>query len=143
MGLPKDQQRQLDNLGNGTGEGSPGCSSSPAPNPNPSGDKNCSNYPSQAAVQAELRRNPDDPFGLDGNKGRATSGTPGVACENRPPPEDLRPVPGYGGAPPQSPQPPSNPPGALPPSGGPPYLAVGAVLLLGAALIAGRGVLRR
>jgi hypothetical protein len=139
MGLPKDQQRQLDNLGNGTGEGSPGCSSGPAPNPNPSGDKNCSNYPSQA----ELRRNPDDPFGLDGNKGRATSGTPGVACENRPPPEDLRPVPGYGGAPPQSPQPPSNPPGALPPSGGPPYLAVGAVLLLGAALIAGRGVLRR
>jgi hypothetical protein len=83
MGLPKDQQRQLDNLGNGTGEGSPGCSSGPAPNPNPSGDKNCSNYPSQAAAQAELRRNPDDPFGLDSNKGRVTSRIPGVACEDR------------------------------------------------------------
>jgi hypothetical protein len=55
----------------------------PGAQPKPSGDKNCSNYPSQAAVQAELRRNPDDPFGLDGNKGRATSGIPGVACEDR------------------------------------------------------------
>ncbi len=31
----------------------------------------------------------------------------------------------------------------VPPTGGPPYLAVGAVLLLGVALIAGRGALRR
>jgi hypothetical protein len=31
----------------------------------------------------------------------------------------------------------------VPPTGGPPYLAVGAVVLLGVALIAGRGVLRR
>jgi len=141
-GLPQDQQCQLDNLGNGIGEDSPGCSSGPAPNPNPSGDKNCSDYPSQAAAQAELRRNPDDPFGLDGNKGRATSGIPGVACEDNPPPKDLTPVPGYGGTPPQRPQPPRNPPGVLPPTGGPPYL-VGAVLLLGVAVVAGRGVLRR
>jgi hypothetical protein len=31
----------------------------------------------------------------------------------------------------------------VPRTGGPPYLAVGAVVLLGVALIAGRGVLRR
>jgi hypothetical protein len=31
----------------------------------------------------------------------------------------------------------------VPPTGGPPYLAVGAVVLLGVALIAGRGVLKR
>jgi hypothetical protein len=31
----------------------------------------------------------------------------------------------------------------VPPTGGPPYLSVGAVVLLGVALIAGRGVLRR
>jgi hypothetical protein len=31
----------------------------------------------------------------------------------------------------------------MPNTGGPPYLAVGAMLLLGAAVVAGRGVLRR
>jgi hypothetical protein len=63
--------------------------------------------------------------------------------EGRPPPKDLRPASGYGGAPPQRPQPPRNPPGVLPPTGGPPYLALGAVLLLGAAVIMGRGTLKR
>jgi hypothetical protein len=115
----------------------------PVSYPKPGSDKNCSNYSSQAATQAELRRDPEDPFGLDGPIGRVTTGIPGVACEDRPPPKDLRPVPGYGEAPLQSPRPPRNPPGVLPPTGGPPYLAVGAVLLLGAAAVAGRDVLRR
>jgi micrococcal nuclease len=133
-GLPQNQQCQLANLSNGIGKGSPGCAGGPPPNP----DKNCSDYPSQAAAQAELRRNPDDPFGLDGNKGRATSGIPGVACEDNPPPKALRPVPGYGGTPPQNPQ----PPGELPRTGGASPV-VCALLLLGAAVVAGRGVLRR
>src|SRR5215203_5206165 len=64
-GLPKNQQCQLANLGNGIGEGSPGCSGGnprPAPpGPAPPSDKNCSNYPSQAAAQAVLRRDPEDP----------------------------------------------------------------------------------
>jgi micrococcal nuclease len=140
-GLPKDQQCRLANLGNGIGEGSPGCSSGPAPNPNPSGDKNCSDYPSQAAAQAVLRRDPEDPFGLDGPKGRATTGIPGVACEDNPPPKDLRPARGYGGT---TPAPPSQPmqDQQLPPTGGlSPVVAT--VLLLGAVVVTGRGVLRR
>ena len=150
MGASQEPAMRARQRGNGIGEGSPGCSEEtqdqrrPAPSPRlPFGDKNCSDYPSQAAAQAELMRNPDDPFGLDGNKGRATSGIPGVACEDNPPPKDLRQVPGFGGTPPQRPQPPRNRPGVLPPTGGPPYLAVSAMLLLGAAVVAGRGVLRR
>jgi micrococcal nuclease len=137
-GLPKNQQCELANRGNGIGEGSPGCT---PPNRGPVGDKNCSDYPSQAAAQAVLRRAPEDPFGLDGPKGRATTGIPGVACEDRPPPKDLRPAPGYGGAPPTPPpKPPKGP--QLPRTGGP-SPAVAAVLLLGAAVVAGCGVLRR
>jgi endonuclease YncB( thermonuclease family) len=142
-GLPINQQCELANRGNGIGEGSPGCSGGnprPAPpGPTPPADKNCSDYPSQAAAQAELRRDPNDPYGLDGPVGRASTGIPGVACEGNPPPEDLTPVPGYGGStPPQDPQ----PPGELPRTGGasPP---VGAVLVLGVALVATRGILRR
>jgi hypothetical protein len=55
---------------------------------------NCSNFDSQAEAQAELRRNPADPNGLDGPEGadNDTTGTPGVACENLPGPFDTRPV---------------------------------------------------
>ena len=80
-------------------------------------------------------RDPDDPFGLDGPIGTESTGIPGVACEGNPPPKDLTPAPGYGGTPPSRPK---NPPGQLPRTGGPPYLAVGAVLLLGVAVVAGR-----
>jgi micrococcal nuclease len=148
-GLPKNQQCQLANHGNGIGRGSPGCSGrnpGPAPpRPTPPADKNCSDYPSQAAAQAELRRNPEDLYGLDGPIGRATTGIPGVACEDNPPPRDLRPAPGYGsGVPPtQPPSTPRNPPKLLPPTGGVPYSAVAAMLLLGAAMVAGRSVLKR
>jgi micrococcal nuclease len=140
-GLPKNQQCQLANLGNGIGGGSHGCAGSPRQTPNPGGDKNCSNYPNQAAAQAVLRRDPEDPFGLDGPKGRATTGIPGVACEGNDPPRDLRPAPGYGGNPPPPPPPPPKGP-HLPPTGGP-SPAVGAMLLLGVAIVAGRSVLRR
>ena len=143
-GLPQNQQCQLANLGNGIGEGAPGCSSNlgpapPGPGP-PAGDKNCSDYPSQAAAQAELRRDPEDPFGLDGPKGRATTGIPGEACEDNPPPKDLRPPPGYGGVPPTPP--PQAPQGPQLPRTSGPSPAVVAVLLLGAAVAAGRSVLR-
>lgn len=158
-GLPKNQQCQLANVGNGIGEGSPGCAGTePAP-PDPTdpteppGDKNCSLYPSQAAAQAELKRHPEDPIGLDDPIGRETRGIPGVACEDNPPPKDLTPAPGYGGAPPggpeppkeppkEPPQPPRNIPGELPRTGGPSPVAA-AALILGAAVVAGRGVLRR
>jgi len=168
-GLSKDEQCELANRGNGIGEGSPQCRGNrpqpnppqpnpprpnppepnpPHPNP-PVDDKNCGNYPTQAAAQAELRRNPEDRFGLDGAIGRNFTGIPGVACEDRPPPKDLTPAPGYGEQPqpprpPEPPKPPHHP--KLPPTGGPPYaeiLGVGALALLGTALIAGRGVLRR
>jgi micrococcal nuclease len=160
-GLSKDEQCELKNHGNGIGEGSPGCSGDPPepnpPEPNPPqpdppvDNKNCGDYPSQAAAQAVLRRNPEDPFGLDGNPGRSSTGIPGVACEDNPAPKDLTPAPGYGGTPPSPPQPPQTPPQphpnppqppGLPPTGGP-SPAAGVVLLLGAALIAGRGILRR
>jgi len=58
---------------------------------------NCSGFPSQAAAQEELRKDPSDPNGLDGSVGRGTTGIPGVACEANPAPKDLEPVPGYGG----------------------------------------------
>ena len=120
----------------------------PQPNP-PVDDKNCGNYATQAAAQAELRRNPEDRFGLDGAIGRSSTGIPGVACEDNPPPKDLTPVPGYGEQPrsprpPKPPKPPHHP--KLPPTGGPSsaeILGLGALALLGAALIAGRGIVRR
>src|SRR5215203_4602912 len=131
-GLPKRQQCELDNHGNGIGEGSPGCSdnapqpNSPEPNPpepnppqpNPPVDnKKCENYPTQAAAQAELKRNPEDRFGLDGAIGRSSTGIPGVACEDRPPPKDLTPASGYGEQPqpPRPSEPPKPPHPKLPP----------------------------
>jgi hypothetical protein len=53
---------------------------------------NCSDFPSQAAAQAELRKDPSDPNGLDGPPGPAFEGIRGVACENLPPPKDTTPV---------------------------------------------------
>jgi hypothetical protein len=60
----------------------------------------CASFGSQAAAQAELRRDPSDPSGLDGPIGTASEGTPGVACETYPytnPAHDLTPV-GPGGS---------------------------------------------
>ncbi|MDP9425452.1 MAG: hypothetical protein M3P37_05300 [Actinomycetota bacterium] len=52
----------------------------------------CDDFASQADAQAELRNDPSDPYGLDGPRGTGSSGTPGVACEDNPPPTDLDPV---------------------------------------------------
>ena len=41
----------------------------------------CASFNSQAEAQAELRRDPSDPSGLDGPIGEASEGTAGVACE--------------------------------------------------------------
>src|SRR5215204_5059440 len=77
-GLPKDQQCELADRGNGIGEGSPGCEGqTPAPAPGPGVDKDCADFQSQAEAQAELERDPSDPSNLDGDGD-------GVACETYP-----------------------------------------------------------
>jgi micrococcal nuclease len=77
-GLPKDQQCELADRGNGIGEGSPGCQGrTPSPAPDPGVDKDCSDFQSQAAAQAELERDPSDPNNLDGDGD-------GEACETYP-----------------------------------------------------------
>ena len=77
-GLPKDQQCELADRGNGIGEGSPGCQGQvPTPTPDPSVDKDCGDFRSQAEAQAELERDPSDPNNLDGDGD-------GVACETYP-----------------------------------------------------------
>jgi micrococcal nuclease len=151
-GLTEEQQCELADRGNGIGEGSPACEQRGPRPPQDPADKNCDNYPSQAAAQAELRRHPQDRYGLDGAVGRSSTGIPGVACEDNPPPKDLRPAPSYGGKrpppPPPPPPPPKRPPHdppkppGLPPTGGP-SPAVGALLLLGGTLLVGRAVLKR
>ena len=55
-------------------------------------DLNCDDFPDQASAQEELRSDPSDPNGLDGPPGTASSGVPGVACEDNPAPTDLDPV---------------------------------------------------
>jgi hypothetical protein len=55
----------------------------------------CASFNSQAEAQAELRRDPSDPSGLDGPIGTASDGTAGVACEVYPygdPAKDETPV---------------------------------------------------
>jgi hypothetical protein len=112
----------------------------------------CDDFQYQEDAQKVFDRHPGDPYGLDGPIGPASEGTPGVACE------DLPHRPNSGGpadeqySPDIPPTPVDNPGGVVPGSnsgkplpntGGPPYLAVGAVLCLAAALVAGRSVLRR
>ena len=52
-------------------------------------DQNCSDFATQQDAQNHLRADPSDPDGLDGPPGTATSGLPGVACEDNPPPRDF------------------------------------------------------
>src|SRR5215207_6409283 len=76
--LPKEQQCELADRGNGIGEGSPGCQGrTPTPAPDPGVDKDCGDYRSQAEAQAELERDPSDPNNLDGDGD-------GDACESYP-----------------------------------------------------------
>ena len=58
----------------------------PAPPPAPFRDLDCADFPSQAAAQAELRRDPSDPHGLDTDRD-------GIACESNRAPFDRVPVP--------------------------------------------------
>lgn len=69
---------------------------------------NCEDFASQAEAQESLRESPDDPDGLDGPPGEPSSGTPGLACEDLPPPrdEELVPFQPSGGPPPPPPPPP-------------------------------------
>jgi micrococcal nuclease len=76
--LPKEQQCELADRGNGIGEGSPGCQGrTPTPVPDPGVDKDCGDFRSQAEAQAELDRDPSDPNNLDADGD-------GVACETNP-----------------------------------------------------------
>jgi endonuclease YncB( thermonuclease family) len=77
-GLPKEQQCELADRGNGIGKGSPGCQGqAPTPTPDPRVDKDCGDFRSQAAAQADLERDLSDPNNLDGDGD-------GVACETYP-----------------------------------------------------------
>jgi len=127
------------------------------------GELDCADFATQEEAQAEYDRDTSDPYGLDAD-------SDGIACEeltgddggddggggpSNPNPEGTTPE----GTTPTEDQygkkvPPgnvSNPKDVIPSSGakkipntgGPPYLALGALALLGASLIAGRGVLRR
>src|SRR5215203_47454 len=61
----------------------------------------CASFNSQAEAQAELRRDPSDPSGLDGPIGSASDGTAGIACEVYPyddPARDETPVEVGGGS---------------------------------------------
>jgi hypothetical protein len=70
----------------------------------------CDDFASQEEAQEALRENPDDPHGLDGPPGQPSTGTPGSACEDLPPPlgEGLVPYQSPGGPSPSPP--PSSPP---------------------------------
>ena len=106
-------------------------------------DLDCADFASQEEAQAVFDRDPSDPNRLDADND-------GIACEDYP-------YDGGGGADDgqySTDTPPSdvnNPKGVvpnttadeMPDTGGPPYLLFGAVVLLGTALVAGRGVLRR
>lgn len=58
----------------------------PAASSSPGDTKNCSDFPSQAAAQRELRADPSDPNKLDTDKD-------GIACESNKAPFDKNPVP--------------------------------------------------
>jgi hypothetical protein len=65
----------------------------------------CASFSSQADAQAELRRDPSDPSGLDGPIGTASDSTSGVACEVYPyddPARDETPVDVGGSSPPST-----------------------------------------
>lgn len=78
---------------------------------------NCEDFDSQEEAQESLRDNPDDPDGLDGPPGQPSTGTPGLACEDLPPPRDESVVPyqSQGGPPPKTSPPKTSPPKSSPP----------------------------
>ena len=106
----------------------------------------CDDFTYQEEAQRVYDRDPSDPYGLDGPIGEASDGIRGVPCEDlphRPSSGDDQYAEDGDVGDPGDVVPDTNSGKPLPNTGGPPYLAVGAVLLLGAAVVAGRGVLRR
>ena len=115
----------------------------------------CEDFTYQEDAQEVYDRDPSDPYGLDGPIGEASDGIRGVPCEDLPHRPDSGG--GDGGGPagdqynnggsdvsnPDKVIPDTTFKKPLPNTGGPPYLAVGAVMLLGAAVVVGRGILRR
>jgi len=107
-----------------------------------SGDLDCVDFSTHGAAQRELAKDRADPNNLDADDD-------GIACENLISEGREGPTPVGRQYAPEGDV--GNPkdviPGTgvrrVPPTGGPPYLAVVALMLLGAALIAGRGVFRR
>jgi Excalibur calcium-binding domain len=108
-------------------------------------DLNCADFATRGEAQRELAKNRTDPNNLDADND-------GIACEElidegR---DGQTPV-GRQYEPKTLPGPVDRPKGIIPrtsvrrvpPTGGPPYLPIGALVLLGVALIVGRGVLRR
>jgi hypothetical protein len=81
----------------------------------------CRDFDSQEEAQERLREDPDDPHGLDGPPGQPSTGRPGLACEELPPPRDERVVPyqSQGGSPEGEP-PDREPPEREPPDREPP-----------------------
>jgi len=109
------------------------------------GDLDCADFATHGAAQRDFAKDRTDPNNLDADDD-------GRACEEliddgR---DDLTSV-GEQYEPRTPPGPVDRPEGVIPrtgvrrvpPTGGPPYLALGALVLLGVALVAGRGVLRR
>ena len=96
------------------------------------GDLDCADFANRGQAQAVLARDPSDPNRLDADND-------GKACEDYPY-GDSADDGHYSEAPPPIVP---NTTSQMPDTGVPPYLAVGAMLLLGAALVAGHGVLRR
>jgi hypothetical protein len=93
----------------------------------------CAHFANRQQDQREFDRDPSDPNRLDADND-------GKACEDYPYGNSGSANDQYSNAPPPVVP---NTTSQMPNTGGPPYLAVGAVLLLGAAVVAGRGVLRR
>jgi len=109
------------------------------------GDLDCADFATHGAAQRELAKDRTDPNNLDADDdGRACEDLIGEGREGRPPVREQ-----YEPKAPLGPidRPEGVIPGTgvrrVPPTGGPPYLALGVLVLLGVALIAGRGVLRR
>ena len=109
------------------------------------GDLNCADFATHGEAQREYAKDRTDPNNLDADND-------GIACEKLIGEGRDGPTPvGQQYEPKTPPGPVDRPEGVIPgtgvrrvpPTGGPLYLAVGALVLLGVALIVGRGILRR
>jgi len=109
------------------------------------GDLNCADFATHGEAQREFAKDRTDPNNLDADND-------GIACEELIGEGRDGPTPvGEQYEPKTPPGPVDRPEGVIPrtnvrrvpPTGGPPYLALGALVLLGVALIAGRRVLKR